>query len=145
MKTLSLTVGLLLAACGAGISAQQGPSPEMRARLMGFVRALTSFDPKSHEALDRLHEEALHADFKKRLGREQLRTMAAKMHLDFGPFKVNEVRRRDPDTVVLIVDGAKGSGASRLVWSRRRRISLRRSRSTAAAVTRKKRTHRRPR
>jgi CubicO group peptidase (beta-lactamase class C family) len=110
MKTLSLTVGLLLAACGAGISAQQGPSPEMRARLDGVVRAFTTFDPKSPEMIDKLREEAFTADFRTRLSAEQLRKMAAQMLTDFGAYRIGEVRRNDPDSVVLMVTGAKANG-----------------------------------
>jgi len=109
MKKLSFTVGLL-AVCAAGLSAQQGPTPEMRARITGFTRALTTFDPKSPQAIDRLREEAFTADLKQRIGVEQLRRMAARMRQDFGIFTVGEVRRRDSETIVLMVDGEKDQG-----------------------------------
>jgi CubicO group peptidase (beta-lactamase class C family) len=110
MKKLPLILVLLLAACASDLSAQQGPTPEMRARITGFARALTSFDPKSPETLDKLREEAFTADFKKRLSVEQLRRMVARMREDFGPFKIGDIRRRDPEAVILMVDGEKDQG-----------------------------------
>ena len=110
MTKLSLTVALTLAACAAGLSARQGPTPEMRARITGITRALASFDPKSPETLDKLREDAFHADFKQRLSAEQLQSMVARMREDFGPFQIGEIRRRNPESIVLMVDGEKEEG-----------------------------------
>jgi CubicO group peptidase (beta-lactamase class C family) len=109
MKKLSPTV-VLLAACAAGLSAQQGPTPEMRARLAGVSRALTAFDPKSPETLDTLREDAFTADLKRKISAEQFRDMVARMRQDFGAFTLGAIRREDPDTVILMVDGEKDQG-----------------------------------
>jgi D-alanyl-D-alanine carboxypeptidase len=110
MKRLFCVLGLLLAVTAAALNAQQGPTPEMRARLSGFARAFTSFDPKSPETIDKLREEAFSPDFKKRLSVEQLRKMATQLRADFGAYRIGEIRRNEETTVILMVNGEKDKG-----------------------------------
>ena len=110
MKRPSLVLTVLLAVTANGVNAQPGPTPAMRARLNGFVNAFTSFDPTSPETIDKLREEAFTPDLKTRLSVEQLRTMAAQLRADFGPYRIGDIRRNDPNSVVMMVDGEKEQG-----------------------------------
>lgn len=114
MKKLSVFIVTFATAFAAGLAGQQGPSPEMRARLTGFSRAVTSFDPKSPEAVDKLREEAFTADLKNKISAAQFRTMLTRMREDFGAFTIGEIRRENPDSVMLMVNGEKEQGAIRL-------------------------------
>ena len=110
MKRAFLVSALLMALSVAVLNAQQGPTPAMRARLSGFVTAFTSFDPKSPETIDKLREEAFNADLKQRLSVDALRKMAAQLRADFGPYQIGDIRRNNPNSVVLMVNGQKEQG-----------------------------------
>lgn len=110
MKRTSAVCFLLLGLLPAFTGAQQGPTPAMRARLTGFANALTAFDPKSPETIDKLRDEAFAPALKSRLDVEGLRKMAAQLRADFGPYTIGDIRRNDPRSVVLMVNGEKENG-----------------------------------
>lgn len=110
MKTLSRCLIVTCMAWAGAAAAPQGPTPAMRARLDGVIGAFTSFDPNAPASIDKLRDEAFSEELRKRLGVEQLRSMAGRMREDFGPYRIGAIRRRDSGTIVLMVDGEKDQG-----------------------------------
>jgi D-alanyl-D-alanine carboxypeptidase len=101
-------VAVLLALAGAAVLtavAQQGPDPQVRARIDAFVGALASGDPDKYEAMAR---DNFSPEFLAARSTEQRRQFVDRIKTDFGRPAVNRVLTEDGETFSLTVSGSGG-------------------------------------
>ena len=93
------------ALAGAMVSAQQGPDPQVRARMDAFTSALASGDADKYEAMAR---ENFAPDFLARRTAAERRQFLERLRADFGQTTVSRVTTNDGQTFSLRVSGSTG-------------------------------------
>ncbi len=100
---LAVTAGLV-ALTALPIGAQT-PDPSIRARVDGFFKALSSYDPAAFEAMAR---EAFTPEALARRTADDRRELLERMKADFGTMTLGGVRRSPDGKVTLMVSGSSG-------------------------------------
>lgn len=107
---LALATTLAFAAATA-MAAAQGPSPAMRARLDGFIKALGSGDPAVFEAYAK---EAMTPEAYAKGTPEGRAAFVKEVADEFGAIQMNGAMRNNPDEVTLMISGPKTADEGRI-------------------------------
>jgi len=101
-------MGMCVAMASAAVlavSAQQGPDPQVRARMDAFVSALASGDADRYEAMAR---ENFSPDYLAARSPAQRRQFLERLRTDFGRPTIGRIRTDDGETFSLAVSGSTG-------------------------------------